>query len=458
MLRSRLDSRKGPNLVVTFAVLVALGVFGSPVVAQDLPAPLEDKDFYKNGNFDPLISELGRLLFFDKELSGNRNISCATCHHPLAGTGDGLSLPIGEGGKALGVSRTTGRGSDKVHERVPRNAPPIWNLGARHFKTMFHDGRVTRGPKQPSGFVSPAGDLLPQGLDNPLSAQAMFPVTSGAEMAGQAGENDIADAAATNDFELIWALLAERLQAIPGYVDLFVEAFPEINSAADIEYKHAANAIGEFEADVWRFDDSPFDRYLRGDKKAMSRAARKGMKLFYGSWGCADCHSGVLQTDLKFHSIGMPQIGPGKGDGADGHEDFGRMRETGRAGDKYKFRTPTLRNVALSPPFGHAGAYNDLEAVILHHLNPAAAMSVYDMSQAVLPSRADLDAIDGLVQNSSRVDGIVASSELGATDIPRLERKMKYMMAFMHALTDPAALDMRADVPQSVPSGLRVGD
>ena len=433
----------------------------APTVALsgELPAPTTDNDFYQNGNFDPVVEELGRLLFFDKVLSGNKNISCATCHHPLTGTSDDLSLPIGEGGQGLGVDRNTGKRANKVHERVPRNAPHIFNLGAKEFKRMFHDGRVTKDKTQPSGFLSPAGDALPDGLDNPLSVQAMFPVTSGAEMAGQAGENAVADAAAAGDLELIWALLADRLRDIPGYVDMFVEAFPEINSAADIEYKHAANAIAVFEAASWRFDDSPFDRYLRGEKKAMSRQAKRGMKLFYGSWGCDDCHSGVFQTDQRFHSIGMPQVGPGKGDGPDGREDFGRARETGRNGDMFKFRTPTLRNVTESAPFGHAGAYNDLGAVILHHLDVPAAMSVWDPSQLVLPSRPDLDAIDTIVQSDPvRVQAIVDSNEIEPMSVKGLDKKLQRMIAFMAALTDPAAEDMTADIPDSVPSGLPVAD
>jgi cytochrome c peroxidase len=118
---------------------------------------------------------LGKVLFYDKILSGNRNISCATCHHALTGTGDGLALPVGEGGKGLGVTRDTGSGSDAIHERVPRNAPHIFNLGAKEFTVMFHDGRVAVDNSLPSGFTSPAGEQLPLGLDNPLAVQGHVP-------------------------------------------------------------------------------------------------------------------------------------------------------------------------------------------------------------------------------------------------------------------------------------------
>ena len=98
--------------------------------AIPLPPPLSDADF---APVSPQKSRLGQLLFYDPILSGNRNISCATCHHPLAGTGDALSLPLGEGAIGLGTSRGIGSG---VEERVPRNAPALWNLGARR-----HHGR-----------------------------------------------------------------------------------------------------------------------------------------------------------------------------------------------------------------------------------------------------------------------------------------------------------------------------
>ena len=139
-----------------------------------LPTPADDTDYYDAGSPDPGKVALGRQLFFDKMLSGNLNIACATCHHALTDTGDGLSLPVGEGGRGLGVTRDTGVGADAIHERVPRNAPPVFNLGAREFTTLFHDGRVQIDPTQPGGFRSPAGDTLPEGLDNVLAVQAMF--------------------------------------------------------------------------------------------------------------------------------------------------------------------------------------------------------------------------------------------------------------------------------------------
>ena len=453
------------KLITASVVLVLLA--GGPALADDKKVklvPLTDSDFHDDGAPRGAKVQLGRFLMFDKILSGNKNISCASCHHSLAGTGDGLSLPIGEGGLGLGVTRDTGSAADAVHERVPRNAPHVWNEGAKQFTAMFHDGRVELNDVFPSGCKTPVGANLPDNLENIVACQAMFPVTSPTEMAGQAGENSIADAAVAGNISGsggVWEQLAVRLQGIPEYVDMFIASFDDIHQASDITYAHAANAISAFERVFWRADDSPFDRYLRGDKNAMSNNAKKGMELFYrrsrkGN-SCADCHSGVLQTDHAFHSIAMPQIGAGRGDGFDGHEDFGREQVTGDPTDHYKFRTPSLRNVALNAPYGHTGAYNTLRAMVEHHIDTVKGITNYDQSQAKLPSRPDLDVLDFIVMDDpARVAEIAAYTELP---------KMKYspkdvdrIIDFMNALTDPSSIDNRDDVPANVPSGLTLAE
>jgi cytochrome c peroxidase len=204
-----------------------------------------------------------------------------------------------------------------------------------------------------------------------------------------------------------------------------------------------------------------FDKILSGNKKALSTQARIGMNIYYGKGGCSNCHSGAFQTDQDFHAVAMPQIGPGKGDNLegyyDGHDDFGREMVTGDDHDRFHFRTPTLRNIALSPPYGHAGAYNSLEAVIRHKMDSVNSLHDYDQEQAFLPYRSDLDAIDFVVMDDNhRRNAIADSNEL---DPVRLKEKdIQALIAFLHALTDPAALDMRGDVPDSVPSGLPVWD
>lgn len=430
----------------------------------EYPLPAQEQIFYPR---NPKQEKLGRLLFFDKIISGNKNIACATCHHPFLATGDGLSLPVGEGGEGLGMTRDTGSKDSKIHERVARNSPPLFNLGAKEFEKMFYDGRVQVDFLHPQGFISPAGEELPgEILTTPLAAQALFPVTSTSEMAGQAGENPIADAAAINQLagtNGVWHLLALRLQAIPEYVDLFIDAFDDINQKQDITFAHAGEAIGAFEAISGRCDNSRFDQFLRGDIRVLSKQEREGMYYFYSEEyaDCALCHSGTFQTDQDFHAIGMPQIGPGKGDNLPGYQDglndLGRYRVTGDEADLFKFRTPTLRMVAQTGPWGHNGAYNDLELVIRHHLDSRTALNRYDQSQAVLPARADLDTLDfSLMSNPARRETLAAASELEPRQLT--DRQVKAIVAFLHTLTDTSCLDLRRLIPQSVPSGLPLGD
>ncbi len=122
-------------------------------------------------------------------------------------------------------------------------------------------------------------------------------------MAGQTGENPVADAAAEGDLageNGVWSLLTQRLRAIPEYVALFRDAYPgQITTADDIQFKDAANAIAAFEATAWRADNSRFDQYLRGNNHALTLRERKGMELFYGIANCSSCHSGKFQTDQK---------------------------------------------------------------------------------------------------------------------------------------------------------------
>ncbi len=429
---------------------------------NQLPDALTDDDFFQ---YTDKQVALGNLLFYDKILSGNMNISCATCHHGMAATGDGLSLPVGEGGTGLGVTRDTGHDVNEIHERVPRNAPHIFNAGAKEMTVMFHDGRVFADASHPNGFVSPAGDDLPLGLDNTLAAQAMFPVTSAAEMAGQAGENEVANQAAIGNLagrDGVWSLLTSRIRNNTEYVSLFSTAYNHINQASDIQFTDVANALAAFEAVIWRADNSAFDQYLRGDKGALSPNQIAGMNLFYGEAGCADCHSGpLLGRADDFRSIGMIQIGPGKGDSAsgydDGYDDFGLERVTKDPQDRYKFRVLSARNALLTGPWGHSGAYDSLEDLIKHHLDPISATINYQRSQAKLPSRPDLDAIDFTVLDDDNRTGLI----LASVDIlPRqlTETQIDRLIDFLDATTDRHSVNLRNEVPKKVPSGLPVLD
>jgi cytochrome c peroxidase len=458
--------------------------------------PVTDADFYRNGQFAPAQVELGRMLFFDKILSGNENIACATCHHPTLGTSDARSLAFGEGATGLGRKRRVG--ADRpVLGRLPRNAPSLYFLGAAEFASLFHDGRVEVDQHRnwPSGFWTPAREQLPAGLDNVLAAQAMFPVTSAVEMAGRKGENPVATAAALDNLdgpEGVWALLARRLQAIAEYVELFRAAYSEVKVADDISFVLAANAIAAFETQAFRADDSPFDRYLRsGDRGHLGMAAQRGLELFNGAAGCSACHSDKFQTDQSFHAIAMPQLGPGKNDGFDQSywqatgfagrlEDLGRYRVTNLPDDKYRFRTPSLRNVELTGPWGHSGAYRTLEAVVRHHLDPVTSLHRYDVASAELPQLRDIvettatgsqliyrpvnprrldDYLrrDTWVMQSAKLRAAIAdANQLHPTRLG--DQEVADLVAFLGSLTDPRSRSQHDLAPKRVPSGLPVAD
>ena len=178
-----------------------------------------------------------------------------------------------------------------------------------------------------------------------MAAQAMFPVTSGTEMAGQPGENSIADAAAIGDLagpDGVWAQIAERLQGIQDYVDQFVAVYDDVTVAEDITYVHVANAMAAFEAVNWRSDNSPFDRYQAGDEGALNPQQRRGLQAFQDA-GCQTCHSGPMFSDFEPHTIAVRE-----------HPDL-PSPDIGFAGE-YAFRTPTLRNLRFTAPYFHDGS------------------------------------------------------------------------------------------------------
>jgi cytochrome c peroxidase len=395
---------------------------------------------------DRARAELGRQLFYDPILSGNRDISCGTCHHPKFGTADGVSLALGEGAHGLGPARKGG-GENAPDRRIPRNAPALWNLGATEFQSFFHDGRLEEDPGQPGGFRTPLGDEMVTGFDSALAAQAMFPVLSADEMAGHYSENDVSRS--VNQGLLTykggaWDLIAARVAAIPAYAD----AFAAVEPGKAVDFQLIANVIADFIRFEWRADDSLFDRFMRGGAP-LPDAAAKGMKLFYGKAGCGTCHSGWFQTDHAFHAIAMPQIGPGKAARFENHaRDEGRARVSGT--QPYAFHTPSLRNVTLTAPYGHDGAYATLKAVIHHHLDPVAALMSYDPSQAILP---DLPGVDDLrvMHEPEELQRIAAANELKPTTLS--EAEIDEIIAFLGALEDRAE---RLGVPATVPSGLPV--
>jgi cytochrome c peroxidase len=394
------------------------------------------------------LFELGRALAFDKLLSGNRNIACLTCHHPELGSDDDRHLPLGEGGSGLGAERSGG-------PIIPRNAPALFNLHA--YETMFWDSRVERA--EGGALVTPAGDQLTPEMEAVLkfglvAAQALFPVTSREEMRGLPGDNEIADVS-DGDFQGIWAALMERLAEVPEYVDMFEAAYPS-EHFEHMTFAHAANAIGAFEVAAFDSRDSPWERFLAGDDRALSLHQLLGAALFFET-GCAGCHQGSRFSDFGHHNTCLVQFGPGKGDGPDGRDDYGRERVTGDPADRYAFRTQPLFNVELTAPYGHTGQFSSLRAYIRHYADPARVVDRYKAKRHV----HEKELWDLMVDNhEALLDGAdPALDELGLADRrARANLEIRLIEKFLKALTDPSAKDLDALVPDSVPSGLPVSD
>ncbi|MDJ1007987.1 MAG: cytochrome c peroxidase [Paracoccaceae bacterium] len=430
--------------------LVLTLLAGSAVAEPLLPAAPSDDDFVP---VDADLAALGQLLFYDPILSGNRNISCATCHHPRFATSDGLSLGMGEGGVGLGPDRVADP-ANLPEQRIPRNAPALFNLGAKEFTVLFHDGRIEADPARLSGLRTPLGEDMVQGFASLLSAQTMFPVLSPDEMAGHYGENEVSTAVRQGRLTGAggaWDLIAARVRAIPGYQALFDAAVPEIAAGRPVDFTDISDAIAAFMEVEWRSTDSPFDAFLR-DGTALAPEAMTGLDLFYGAAGCATCHSGAFQTDHGFHAMGQPQLGPGKAERFETHrKDIGRMRVTGRAEDGYRFRTPSLRNVVHTGPWGHAGAYSDLRAFLAHHADPVAGLAAY-APQARLPALPGV--ADDWAATASEARAIAAAVEIGPVALS--EAEIDALIAFLDTLSDPVALKGRLGIPDTVPSGLPV--
>ncbi|MBA3259929.1 MAG: hypothetical protein H0T68_10765 [Gemmatimonadales bacterium] len=403
---------------------------GSGINSLQRPAPVRRE-----------LSLLGQALAFDKVLSGNRDISCMTCHLPKLGTTDARSVAVGQGATGLGTGRVHPQG-----KFVHRNAPPLFNLHAMPLLTwdgrVFRDGKgVVRTPGAP--LLASQRAVLEFGT---LSALGMFPVLSRSEMRGDAG-NELA-AIPDSLHQRTWKFLMRRLGLIPEYRTMFESAYPG-QSFDNMNFAHAGNAMGGWIAAVFAFSNSPWDRFLAGNDDALTEVQLRGAKAFLGTAKCAQCHSGPSFSDGKFHNVAVAQVGPGFGNGSDGRDDFGRMRQTGNPAHRYAFRTPPLRNVELTAPYGHDGAIVDLRSWVDHYSQSATKLRAYDPTQlepllqgTLLPTAEDI-----LLTRDSRLRTLVLQPQT-----------VDEITEFLKSLTDPAARDLRTVVPVRVPSGLPIDD
>ena len=386
------------------------------------------------------LSLLGQALAVDKILSGNRDISCMTCHVAGLATVDGRSVAIGQG--------ATGVGPERVHPEgkfIHRSAPPLFNLHA--MKTLTWDGRV---------FVSSTGIIrIPNGLTNAqravfefgtVSAFPLLPPLSRPEMRADAGNELALVPDATH--QKTWKLIMRRLGGIPQYRTMFESAYPGV-SFDSMTFAHASNAMGGWITAVFASTNTPWDRFLAGDDAAMTDAQLRGARAFMTTAKCSQCHSGPALSDGKFHNVAVAQVGPGFGDGPDGRDDFGRFRRTLNEADRYKFRTPPLRNVELTAPYGHDGAIVSLRDWVDHYSRSDVKLRAYDPAQLepLLQGTLIPTAEQILLTRDNRLKTLVLQSQ-----------SVDEITEFLKALTDPSARDLSRLVPAQVPSGLPVDD
>jgi cytochrome c peroxidase len=393
---------------------------------------------------DPALVALGQALMFDKILSGNRDIACATCHDPAQHATDGLPLAVGTGGTGLGPARTLGPG----REFVPRSAPTLLNSGLGLFY-VFWDGRLTRFGPPPPG-VPP----LPVDVSNVLVAQATLPVLNRREMRGAAGDvdvfgnpNELAQFGDSQSTE-IWQAVMQRLLAVPGYVTLFNAAFPG-RPPAQLRFQDAATAIAVFQMEALTKTNSPFDRYLNRDDSALPADAKRGALLFFGKAQCSSCHNGPFLGGGDFANTGVPQLGPGVGQGAP--LDFGRGEVFNTEFYRFFFRAPPLRNVELTAPYFHDGAVATLEAVVRHYNDVPASLRDFDPSTLPPALRGSYHG------DAATLSAILATLDFRLREPLHLtDTEIAEVVAFLKSLTDPAAGDLSAISPAAVPSGLPV--
>jgi len=425
----------------------------SPTANRDIPS------------INSPLANLGKKLFFSQSLGGNFDSACASCHHPTLGGADELSLPIGVeaiNAQVLGQGRENSAGIPIV----PRNSPTVFNV-ALWDSSLFWDSRIESLGKEVNQNGSASGISTPDsgfGVadnnagSNLVVAQARFPVTSDDEM-------KTADFESGSSAEVIRHHLAARLGdydkgagelARNLWLSEFQTAF---NSNADSEdlvtFENTVEAIGEYERSMV-FIDSPWRNYLDGDISALTEQQKQGALLFFnapqdGGAGCSACHSGPLLSDERHNIVAFPQIGLGTGDGSNGDDDFGRERVTGDAQHRYNFRTPSLLNIAVTAPYGHAGTFDSLERVVRHYNNPNRSIDDYaDDNEwcqlAQFDNVSDCTSLYPNVQTNGELalDKLNQERQDGTSRLPNINLnsdEVDQLVAFLNSLTDPCVED-----------------
>jgi cytochrome c peroxidase len=353
--------------------------------------------------------ELGRLLFWDPILSGNRDISCATCHHPDFAYADARPLSLGTGSVGLGPSRVDRSGG--TIPVVRRNSPTILNVA-------YNGQERGRGRRQPiaaplsvsaeqSARAPMFWDRRVRGLEN----QALEPIKALEEMRGHVYPEAVA----------VDSVLM-RLRRIPEYVTAFRAVYNEVT----IDARQLAAAISAFERSLVAMN-SPFDRYRAGDINALTLQQLRGMDLF-DEVGCENCHDGLMFSDFDLE--------------AEGIRDNPLLAQPDTGAGRFRFRAPSLRNVALTAPYFHNGMLATLPDVLRHYDNGVSTNpNIIDRGGR---NRRDDDNLPRVATLSGRFRGVDDMNDQEMADI----------VAFLEALTDP---NFDRTIPARVPSGLPVG-
>lgn len=404
-------------------------------------------------------AQLGMRLFFSRNLSGSQDTACASCHHPLLGGGDGLSLSIGTG---VAEPEQTGLQRHLKNQQaplVPRNALTTFNAAAWQWN-LFHDGRVELLLDGKSKLnTSPYNNKMLGGNgittpdvayprddhwagENLVQAQTRFPLVLQEEMRGGDFSPGVANSAYRSKLAQRLGGYGQEAGTLPQSVTRYwQEAFRKAYQAdqntvpsALVTGQNITELLSTYVRSQW-FTNNPWRRYLQGVPNAISPAAKRGALLFYrqpgsGGFGCVNCHRGSALTDEDFHNMLMPPIGVGKQ--ADG-EDWGRGAITGKIQDRYRFRTPSLLNIAVTGPWGHNGAYTTLEGMVRHMLDPrknAASYAAKQIQQANIQTENTADNVQKMLAANPALPAYAYT-----------EGQVRQLVAFLQTLTDPCVQD-----------------